>query len=64
MLTKLLFFFIRTIILLIFLGWLASEFLIGDMSLAPSRPEIAGSDLNSASGLIVPSSDPRFAGEN
>ncbi|MEY9531135.1 hypothetical protein [Sinorhizobium fredii] len=62
MLSKLFFFTVKTIIFLIFLGWLASELLIGDI--APSQPENARSDLNSGSGLIVPSSDPRFTGDN
>lgn len=62
MLSKLFFFTVKTIVFLIFLGWLASELLIGPI--APSQPEDANSDLNSASGLIVPSSDPRFIGDN
>ncbi|MCA1442679.1 hypothetical protein I6F07_21140 [Ensifer sp. IC4062] len=61
MLSKIFFFIIRTIVFLVFLGWLASKFLIGDMSLAP--PENTSSDLNSGSGLIVPN-DPRFPGDN
>lgn len=62
MLSKLFFFTVKTIIFLIFLAWLASELLIGDI--APSQSENARSDFNSAGGLIVPSSDPRFTGDN
>ncbi|WP_457587228.1 hypothetical protein [Ensifer canadensis] len=64
MLSKLFFFTVKTIIFLIFLGWLASEFLIDDMSLAPPLPENARSDVNSASGLVVPGGDPRFINNN
>ncbi|WEX76658.1 hypothetical protein PYH37_004978 [Sinorhizobium numidicum] len=62
MLSRIFFFIVRTIVLFAFLGWLASKFLIGDMSLAP--PENASSDLNSGSGLIVPNNDPRFTDDN
>ncbi|MDX0427373.1 hypothetical protein GOL30_23320 [Sinorhizobium medicae] len=62
MLSKLFFFAVRTVIFLIFLGWLASKLLIGEI--APSQREDASSDFNSGSGLIVPSSDPRFIGDN
>lgn len=63
MLSKLFFFIVKTIIFFIFLGWLASEFLIGDMSLAPSNRD-AENRVNSAGGLIVPSNDPRFSNSN
>ncbi|MDI7920706.1 hypothetical protein [Ferirhizobium litorale] len=62
MLGKLVSFIIKTIVFFVFLGWVVSYLLIGDMSLAPSQSENVSSDVNSASGLIVPNNDPRFGG--
>lgn len=58
MLKKLFFFVVKTIVFLIFLGWLLVEFMLGDMG--PAKPENARSDPNSAGGLIIPQNDPRF----
>ncbi len=62
MLSKFFFFIIRTIVFLVFLGWLASKVLIGDISSAPAHDFYHRA--NSSGGLIVPNNDPRFSNGN
>ncbi|MDW9468674.1 hypothetical protein GOA66_21485 [Sinorhizobium meliloti] len=64
MLSRIFFFIVRTIVFFAFLGWLASEFLIGGISLAPDKPHDIENQVNSSGGLIVPGSDPRFSNSN
>lgn len=64
MLFKLFQFVIKTTVFFVFLAWVAFQFLTHDLDDAPSTPQAAESEMNTSGGLIVPTSDPRFEGND
>ncbi|MQY50084.1 hypothetical protein GAO09_29055 [Rhizobiales bacterium RZME27] len=57
---KFLSFCIKTVVFLIFLGWLSFKFLLADLETASTAKKHVNEKPAAGSGLIVPAADPRF----